>query len=367
MEGRESAVEGLAVTPAFWQGRRVFITGHTGFKGAWLALWLYKLGASIVGYALPAPTKPSLFELAGIAETIYSVEGDIRDFERLKVTIRDAAPEIVLHLAAQSLVRLSYSDPVSTFSTNVVGTVHLLEACRGAPTVRAVIIVTSDKCYEENAAGLPHKESDPLGGHDPYAASKACAEIATLAYRRSFLGATDSQIAVASARSGNVIGGGDWAEDRLMTDLICAFSAGQRPRLRNPTATRPWQHVLDPLAGYLMLAERLFVEGQRYAEAWNFGPKSGNTASVQAIADRAARLWGSGAAWVLDTDPHPREAPVLELDAEKAQQRLGWRPQLDLDTALAWTVSWYKSWHQGGNARRLADDQIGRFMETRAP
>lgn len=363
MEQWQGALEGMVGDGRFWRGKRVFLTGHTGFKGAWLALWLEKLGASIVGYALPPPTRPSLFELAGVGRTMHSVEGDVRDFERLKTAIRDATPEIVFHLAAQSLVRHSYGDPVGTFSTNVAGTVNLLEACRAAPALRAVVVVTSDKCYEEHAPGRPYKESDPLGGHDPYSASKACAEIATRAYRQSFLGTAEARTAVASARSGNVIGGGDWAADRLMTDLIGAFSAGRRPRLRNPRATRPWQHVLDSLSGYLILAERLYAEGQSFAEAWNFGPESGSTADVQAIADRVARLWGADMTWISDTSPHPREAPALELDSGKARQRLGWQPRLDLDTALVWTVSWYKRWHQAGNARTLVDEQIGRFME----
>jgi CDP-glucose 4,6-dehydratase len=353
----------MDVTPGFWFQRRVLITGHTGFKGAWLALWLSRLGASIVGYALPPATRPSLFEAAGIAGIVESIEGDVRDSEHLNAAVRRAAPEIVLHLAAQSLVRSSYTDPIGTFSTNVMGTVRLLEACRTVPTVRAVVVVTSDKCYEESAAQRPYSESDPLGGHDPYAASKACAEIATSAYRRSFLSAAGSRIAVATARSGNVIGGGDWAAERLMTDLMAAFTAGRQALLRNPKATRPWQHVLDPLSGYLMLAERLSAEGQRFAEAWNFGPAPGSVVDVQSVANRVAQLWGAGAGWVCDTGSHPREAPALALDAAKAQERLGWRPRIDLDTALAWTVSWYRTWHLGGNARQLADAQIGRFME----
>ena len=352
----------MAVNAAFWRGRRVFITGHTGFKGSWFALLLNNLGASVTGYALPAPAAHSLFELAHVAETMRSIEGDVRDIERLGSAIRDAKPEIVFHLAAQSLVRLSYNDPVETFSTNVAGTVNLLEACRGVPTLRAVTVVTSDKCYEEDVARLPYKESDPLGGHDPYSASKACAEIVTTAYRRSFFGVGESLAAVASARAGNVIGGGDWAADRLIPDLISAFNAGQRPRLRNPNATRPWQHVLDPLSGYLMLGERLHTEGQRYAGAWNFGPAPDSTADVQTVADRVAQLWGSGATWVADADVQPREAPMLALDSRKAEKQFGWNPQLDLDTALAWTVSWYKNWHQGGNARQLAHEQIKRFV-----
>jgi CDP-glucose 4,6-dehydratase len=365
VELRAAAVESVAVTPAFWRGRRVLLTGHTGFKGAWLALWLKRLGATVAGYSLPAPTRPSLYELAAVGETVDSVEGDVRDLGQLQAAIKGAAPEIVLHLAAQSLVRPSYDDPVGTFATNVAGTVNLLEACRGVEPLRAIVVVTSDKCYEENGAGRAYRESDPLGGHDPYAASKACAEIATAAYRRSFLGTAGSRVAVASARAGNVIGGGDWAADRLMTDLVGAFSAGRRPRLRNPGATRPWQHVLDPLAGYLVLAERLHEDGQRYAEAWNFGPAREGAATVQAVTERVARLWGPGATWELDEAAQPREAPALALDAGKARERLGWRPLLDLDAALAWTVSWYKGLNGGAGARALAEDQIGRYMEGR--
>lgn len=366
MEPRQTAVENMGLTPAFWRGRRVFITGHTGFKGGWLALWLQKLGASVTGYALSPPTQPSLFELADVAANMHSITADVRDIECLRSAIRGADPEIVFHLAAQSLVRFSYDDPVGTFSTNVAGTVNLLEACRSASGLRAVVVVTSDKCYEENAKGLPYRESDALGGHDPYSASKACAEIVTAAYRRSFTGSAGLRIALATARAGNVIGGGDWAADRLMTDLISAFSARQRPRVRNPKAIRPWQHVLDPLSGYLLLAERLHAEEQNYAEAWNFGPTANGAADVRTVADRVARLWGNGAAWDLDNDPQPREAALLALDASKAQQRLGWRPQLNFDAALAWAVDWYKDWHQGGDARKLTNGQIARYMEGRA-
>jgi CDP-glucose 4,6-dehydratase len=365
VEFRAGAVESVAVTPAFWRDRRVLLTGHTGFKGAWLALWLKRLGASVAGYSLPAPTRPSLYELARVGQAVNSVEADVRDLGRLKFALADTAPEVVFHLAAQSLVRPSYDDPVGTFTTNVAGTINLLEACRAASELRAVVVVTSDKCYEENVTGRAYRESDPLGGHDPYAASKACAEIATAAYRRSFLGAAGSRVAVASARAGNVIGGGDWAADRLITDLVGAFSTGRRPRLRNPQATRPWQHVLDPLAGYLVLAERLHKEGQRYAEAWNFGPAPDGAATVQAVTERIAHLWGPDAAWDLDQTAQPREAPTLALDPGKARERLGWRPLLDLDAALAWTVSWYKGWNSGAGARALAEEQIGRYMEGR--
>ena len=352
----------MAIAPEFWRNRRVFITGHTGFKGSWLALLLDKLGASVTGYALPPPTKHNLFELARVGETMRSIEGDVRDIAQLRAAVREAKPEIVLHLAAQSLVRLSYNDPVGTFSTNVAGTVNLLEACRDEPALRAVVVVTSDKCYEENIVGFPYKETDPLGGHDPYSASKACAEIVTTAYRRSFFGVGNSQIGVASARAGNVIGGGDWATDRLIPDLISAFSAGRQPLLRNPKATRPWQHVLDPLSGYLILAERLHAEAQRFADAWNFGPTPDSTANVKIVADRVAQLWGSDASWQVDANAQPREAPMLALDSGKALQHLGWKPQLDLDNALAWTIIWYKNWHCGGDARQLTHEQFNCFM-----
>jgi CDP-glucose 4,6-dehydratase len=353
----------MSVTAGFWNGRRVFLTGHTGFKGAWLALWLARMKASVTGYALPAPTQPSLFEAARIASAIQSVEGDIRDLERLKAAMRSAAPEVVFHLAAQALVRASYDDPLETFSTNLMGTVNLLEACRELPSLRAVVVVTSDKCYEEHPSGKAHREGDPLGGHDPYAASKACAEIATAAYRRSFFGA--SKAGVASARAGNVIGGGDWGADRLLPDLMRAFSAGERVRLRNPAATRPWQHVLDPLAGYLMLAERLSSDPAGFAEAWNFGPAPKGSVTVETVANRAASLWGKGAGWEIEPGQQPREAPLLALDPAKAGERLGWRPRFDLERSLEATLSWYKEYYQGANARALVEAQLEHFMELR--
>lgn len=356
-------MESVVVTAEFWRNRRIFLTGHTGFKGSWLALLLNRLGAYVTGYALPAPAERSLFELAQIATTLHSVEGDVRDGERLRTALRDASPDIVLHLAAQSLVRLSYSDPVGTFATNVAGTANLLDACRSIPSVRSIVVVTSDKCYEEDATRLPYKESDPLGGHDPYSASKACAEIVTTAYRRSFFGDNTRTAAIATARAGNVIGGGDWAADRLVPDLIEAFRVGKQPLLRNPTATRPWQHVLDPLWGYLLLAQRLYNDGQRFAQAWNFGPASDSTADVKTVAERVAQLWGTDASWAPDSTLQPREAAMLALDATKAQQQLGWKPALDLNATLAWTVSWYQSWSRGGNARDLTRTQIQRFIE----
>ena len=355
----------MGVTPGFWAGKRVFVTGHTGFKGAWLSLWLSNLHAVVAGYALRPSTDPSLFVAARVGECLESREGDILDFQRMRTALREAAPQIVLHLAAQALVRPSYQDPLATFSTNLMGTVHVLEACRAVPSVRAVVIVTSDKCYEESGSSEPHDERDPLGGYDPYAASKACAEIATAAYRRSFYG--QGNAAVASVRAGNVIGGGDWASDRLLPDLVRAFSAGQRAMVRYPAAIRPWQHVLDSLSGYLMLAERLFAEGSSFGEPWNFAPPAGVSPTVGEIADIAASVWGENAAWASESRPQPREAPSLVLDAGKAVERLGWKPQLELDTALEWTVSWYRNWYQGADARGLSVAQIARFMEAQLP
>jgi CDP-glucose 4,6-dehydratase len=360
----ESPLEGMGLTATFWRGKRVFVTGHTGFKGAWLALWLARMQALVTGYALAAPTEPSLFEAAGVARTLLSLEGDVRDFKRLHASIQDASPEIMFHLAAQALVRPSYQDPVGTFSTNVMGTAHLLEACRDAPGLRAVIIVTSDKCYEEHPSGRPYDESDPLGGHDPYAASKACAEIVAAAYRQSFFASSDERPAIATARAGNVIGGGDWGRDRLVPDLIRAFCEGKRARVRNPGATRPWQHVLDPLAGYLALAERLHTEGSHFAGAWNFGPPGSRSATVECVANRVVELWGSNAAWEVDAAPQPREARFLALDPRQAEERLGWTTQLDLDTAIDWTISWYAKWRTGVNARELSEEQIDRFMQA---
>lgn len=359
---RKSSVENLDVTPSFWKGRRVFVTGHTGFKGAWLLLWLECLGARVTGYALPPSTQPNLFELAQAGAAARCIEADVRDAARLAAALRASEPEIVFHLAAQSLVRQSYADPSGTFSTNVNGTLHLLEGCRELPTVRAIVVVTSDKCYEERQDGQPYREYDPLGGHDPYSASKACAEIVTLACRRSFFD-NPGAAAIASARAGNVIGGGDWATDRLMTDLMSAFGAGRRARLRNPRATRPWQHVLDPLSGYLLLAEKLYHDGPRYAEAWNFGPAANCTADVGHVADRVKTLWGEGAGWDVDASPQPREAPLLALDASKAVQRLGWQPRLSLEETLNWTVTWYRRWQKGEDPRALVLGQIACYDE----
>jgi CDP-glucose 4,6-dehydratase len=326
---------------SFWRGRRVLVTGHTGFKGSWLSLWLRELGAELTGYSLAPPSTPNLFELIHLKEQIDSIDGDVRDTDHLRRVISQRRPEIIFHLAAQSLVRASYADPLKTFSTNVLGTASVLEAARAASSVRAAVIVTSDKCYDNRESSAPYSETDALGGRDPYSASKACAELVTSAYRASFLSAHHGAMRVASARAGNVIGGGDWADNRLVPDLIRAFLSGQTATIRNPSATRPWQFVLEPIRGYLLLAERLCTdEGPSFAEAWNFGPNDDDIRDVAWVANRMCALWGR-ATWHTDTREHPHEAFTLRLDSSKAKQRLEWSPILDLETALAWAMRWY--------------------------
>lgn len=345
----------------FWAGKRVLLTGHTGFKGSWLALWLSAMGARVAGYALAPSTRPSLWQFiehSGIASTI----ADVRDQRALLDACADFRPEIVLHLAAQALVRASYADPVGTYATNVMGTVHLLEAVRRTPGVRAVVVVTSDKCYENREWVWGYRESEPMGGRDPYSNSKGCAELVTAAYRASFFDHLGG-VAVASARAGNVIGGGDWAADRIVPDMIRAATAGEPVRIRNPNAVRPWQHVLEPLSGYLQLAERLYGASAEHAEGWNFGPTDDDAVPVATIVSTVARLWGPSMTWSADAGPHPHEAHYLKLDSSKARSRLGWRPRLGLVSALEWTVEWYKNHSKGDDAVALTLAQIERYME----
>lgn len=346
---------------SFWRGKRVLVTGHTGFKGSWLALWLQQLGAEVTGLALPPPTRPSLFEDADVAEGMVSIEGDIRSLETVQRVFAESRPDIVLHLAAQALVRVSYAQPVETYATNVLGTVHVLEAARHTDSVRAMVIITSDKCYENREWDRAYREDEPMGGYDPYSSSKGCAELVTAAYRRSFF--TDGRAAVASARAGNVIGGGDWAEDRLVPDIVKAFRAGRPVLIRHPRAIRPWQHVLEPLRGYLMLAEQLWTEGRTYAEAWNFGPGPASHQPVQTVVESFCQRWGGAVRWEPDPAAHPHEAHVLRLDNTKAQSRLGWHPLLDLAEALDLTVEWYRAWEPGRAMRALTLSQLHRFLE----
>ena len=331
-------------SPGFWRGRRVLLTGHTGFKGAWLTLWLHELGASVTGFALP-PEPNSLASLAQTERRLTSIHGDIRHPASLASAFAVSQPEIVLHLAAQSLVRQSYVAPVETFATNVMGTVHLLDAARQSPSVRAVLVVTSDKCYEPRPGGPPHREADALGGHDPYSASKACAELAAAAWRHAFAGPD-----IATARAGNVIGGGDSAAGRLVPDCLRAWTQDKAVRVRHPNATRPWQHVLDPLCGYLLLAERL-AAGPGYAGPWNFGPPE--SWPVRDMVQRLAAEWGSGD-WTCDPGPHPAETQDLAVDASQARERLGWAPRLGVAEALGWVAAWHK--HTGGPAAAMQAD-----------
>jgi CDP-glucose 4,6-dehydratase len=340
----------VSVERAFWDGRRVLVTGHTGFKGAWLTLWLASMGAEVSGVSAGVPTEPSLFALAGVAEDARSVEADVRDGAAVAGAVRDARPEVLLHLAAQPFVRRSYDDPAGTWAVNVIGTANVLEAARAAD-VPVTVVVTSDKCYDNREQGRPFVEDDPMGGHDPYSSSKGAAELAVDAWRRSY------DMRVATGRAGNVIGGGDWGEDRLIPDVMRAAAAGTPIAIRRPDAVRPWQHVLEPLSGYLTLAQRLW-EDASFAEGWNFGPPAEDARPVRWIADRITELWPGDLAWDVDPGPHPHEAGFLALDSSKARERLGWQPGWDLDEALARIVEWHVAQRDGQDMRALTLAQI---------
>ena len=349
-------MEDLALNPSFWKKKRVLVTGHTGFKGGWLAIWLQRLGAEVAGYALPADTEPNFFAAVDVPATLRSEFGDIRDFEHVTRFVAEFRPDIIIHMAAQALVRPSYSDPIETYSTNVMGTVNILEAARHCDSVAATVSVTTDKCYENMEREAGYREDEPLGGHDPYSSSKGCAELVTSSFRRSF------SLPVASARAGNVIGGGDWAQDRLIPDLIRSFTAGETAAIRNPSSTRPWQHVLEPLHGYLLLAERVHDNPDSFAEAWNFGSNDDDARPVSWLADRLCDLWSEGASWSTTADPNqPHEAGFLRLNCDKAKKRLGWRPRLRLDQALLWSVEWYKGYQAGNDMRALTESQISDY------
>lgn len=349
---------------SFWRDRRVLVTGHTGFKGSWLSLWLARLGAATVGYSNGVPTDPSLYEAASVAETLTDTVGDVRDLAHLVRVLDEHRPEVVFHLAAQSLVRTSYAQPALTFETNLLGTVNVLEAVRATDSVRSVVVVTTDKVYE-HAGSHPHREHDPLGGSDPYSSSKAAAELATAAYRSSYFAGAGAP-AVATVRAGNVIGGGDWAQDRLLPDLIAALTAGDEVEIRYPQATRPWQHVLNPLSGYLLLAERLWDEPE-LARAWNFGPAGGDAKSVEWVVRRISELWGTELRMRSPRQPQPPEAPALQLDASLARERLGWSERWDIADGLRATVDWYRRWAAGEDVRALTTGQIEAFVADRQP
>lgn len=361
-EGNRPLMGAINPNPGFWAGRSVLVTGHTGFKGAWLSLWLTRLGARVTGFALAPETEPNLYGLAGLSNRIAHRIADVRDLEALRACVREAEPEIVLHLAAQALVRPSYSDPVGTYASNVMGTVHLLEAVRSCPSVRAVVIVTSDKAYENREWLWAYREDEPMGGRDPYSNSKGCAELVTSAYRASFFGEDGHSAKIASARAGNVIGGGDWSLDRLVPDVVRAFERGEPVEIRAPHAVRPWQHVLEPLSGYLRLAEALCGgDGARYAEGWNFGPNDADCRPVSEVVAGLARGWGEGASWQLAGGTHPHEAIFLKVDASKARARLGWGRRLQLAEALDWTGAWYRAQAHGADAAALTLEQIARY------
>ncbi|MBC7488797.1 MAG: CDP-glucose 4,6-dehydratase [Glaciimonas sp.] len=353
------------MNPSFWNGKRVLLTGHTGFKGSWLSLWLQSLGADLLGYALAPPTNPSLFKVADVEKGMTSVIGDIRDLVKLQAVFAEHRPEIVIHMAAQPLVRYSYENPVDTYSTNVMGTVHLLEAVRNTPGVKAVVNITTDKCYENREWAWGYRENEPMGGYDPYSNSKGCAELVSSAYRSSFFNANKHAqhgIALATVRAGNVIGGGDWAQDRLIPDILAAFELKNIADIRNPNATRPWQHVLEPLRGYLTLAERLYEQGSSYAEGWNFGPNYEDAKPVGWIVKQMAEMWGNDVQWKIDTGEHPHEANYLKLDISKARSRLDWRPVLRLTDALKLIIDWSKQRQTGADMRKLTLNQINSYQ-----
>jgi len=350
------------MTPSFWKDKRVFLTGHTGFKGAWLSLWLAQMGARVYGYALPPSTLPSLFEICGIEAAIsLSTIADIRDLGRLRAAMTACCPEIVIHMAAQPLVRESYDNPVSTYSTNVMGTVHVLEAMRDQPQVRACVIVTSDKCYENKEWVWGYRETDRLGGRDPYSNSKACAEMVVDSYRNSFFNG-DGKTAIASARAGNVIGGGDWSRDRLVPDILRGcFSPCEEVMLRNPEAVRPWQHVLEPLSGYLLLAEKLYLGGKGFQEGWNFGPDTNQQQPVKKVAEAVVDALRRGKIIVRHDPDAPHEANLLQLDCNKARTELGWAPKLGFAQTIAYTADWYAAWHNGTDMNDFTGAQIRQY------
>jgi CDP-glucose 4,6-dehydratase len=357
-------------TPNLWEGRRVFLTGHTGFKGGWLSLWLASKGAHVRGYSLDHSTEPNLFTAASIAEVLDDDRGDIRDYPKLEASLVDFQPEVVFHLAAQPLLRRSYADPLGTYGTNVMGTANLLEAVRKSPGVLAVVCITTDKCYQNREWAWPYRETDPLGGHDPYSSSKACAEIVAAAYRDSYFPVnrlSEHRVAIATARAGNVIGGGDWSEDRLVPDLIRGFASGNPVLIRRPKAIRPWQHVLEPLQGYITVAEQLLAGKSDAATAFNFGPSEDDAWPVERIADKLAAMWGHEASWIRDNAPSVHEAHYLKLDSSKARTELGWRPRLNLETALDWTLRWHRQCQNGADMASETRAQIDRYEQLRQP
>lgn len=359
-----SALEDVVIARSFWRGRRVFVTGHTGFKGGWLSLWLQAMGAEVTGYALAPPAGPNLFTTARVADGMRSIIGDIRDRSALSQAMHEARPEVLLHLAAQPIVMESFLNPVETYSVNVVGTAMVLDIARELTGLRAILSVTSDKCYENREWVYGYREIDPMGGYDPYSSSKGCAELVSAAFRSSYFHPSrhaEHGVALATARAGNVIGGGDWAVDRLVPDTLAAFTAGKKVMIRNPLAVRPWQHVLESLSGYLVLAERLVTDGSTFASGWNFGPEERDIRPVAGIVDAMAERWGEDAGWLQDPDSRPHEAHLLRLDISKARLELGWMPRWTLETALDRIIEWYRGYCAGGDMRQMTLHQIDRY------
>ena len=352
-----------SVNSEFWKNKSVFLTGHTGFKGGWLALWLSSMGAKVTGYALAPNTTPNLFDMLAIDSLIeQSHIADIRDLATLQKAMSEAKPDIVIHMAAQPLVRYSYANPVETYATNVMGTVHILESTRTIESVRATVVVTTDKCYENRERGAGYREDEAMGGFDPYSSSKGCAELVSSAYRQSYFSKSANHLA--SARAGNVIGGGDWSEDRLIPDAIKAFESGNTLMIRNPLATRPWQHVLEPLSGYLILAQSLFQDGEKFSSAWNFGPKDADNRSVQEVISSLCQQWGPDAKWQQDSSSQPHEAGLLKLDCSKASKQLRWEPKWNLETAIEKIIQWHKAYLAKENMQALTLKQIDQYIHT---
>jgi CDP-glucose 4,6-dehydratase len=361
-------LEDLVVDKNFWKGKRVLVTGHTGFKGGWLSLWLQHLGAEVIGISLDPPTKSNIYEQANVAEGMLSLREDIRNGEAIKQLFQRHKPEIVFHLAAQPLVRYSYHNPVETYQTNVMGTLHILEGIRSIDTVRSAVMITTDKCYQNKEWVWGYRETDSLGGHDPYSSSKGAAELLISSYRDSYFPMEEYEehkTAIASVRAGNVIGGGDWAEDRLIPDIICAFQKGKQVEIRNPHSIRPWQHVLEPLSGYIQLAESLVCTGIENVGAWNFGPREEDERTVQWIVSKMAKYWGNEQSWVLDEVKHPFEANYLKLDCSKAHMKLGWYPKWNLSKALSNVVKWHQVENKNGDCKKICIEQIIEYMSEK--
>jgi CDP-glucose 4,6-dehydratase len=351
------------VNPAFWKGRKVFLTGHTGFKGSWLSLWLQDMGAIVKGYALEPSTKPNLFTEAKVIQNMDSEKGDINDLNHITESMKVFSPEVLIHMAAQPLVRLSYQEPVLTYATNVMGTVNVLEAARKCTNLKAIVSVTTDKCYENKEWDWGYRENEPMGGHDPYSSSKGCAELISAAYRKSFFNGHNSA-GLATARAGNVIGGGDWSVDRLIPDILRAFEKNKPVIVRNPMSTRPWQHVLEPLSGYLVLAQNLYEEKNNVAEGWNFGPRDEDCKPVSWILDKMVTMWGKGATWELDKNSNPHEAGYLKLDCSKAAMRLNWYPKWNLEDTLESIINWHQCYTSGESTQEQCLLEIAKYQKN---